>query len=99
MALSEAMRFQGLYAVAYVAVSGLCLPRWLKIPANRLPLHRFLATNRLTRSLVRRLVRRMNAVQFADTLATLLRSRVPPTKASSAAAGVTPNSFVRARAT
>ena len=99
MALSEAVRFQGLYAVAFVAVGGLCLPLWLKIPANILPLHRFLATNRLTRSLVRRLVRRMNAVQFADTLATLLRSRVPPTKASSAAADVTPNSFTRARVT
>lgn len=71
----------------------------MKIPANILPLHRFLATSRLTRSLVRRLVRRMHAVQFAGTLATLLRSRVPPTKASSAAADVTPNSFVRARGT
>jgi general secretion pathway protein F len=45
----------------------------------------------------RGLVRRLNAAQFAGTLATLVISRVPVAEALSVAADVTPNLHVRAR--
>ena len=95
IALSGAVRGYGLYALALVAIGFLALIRWLKTPANRLSIHRFLATNRLTR----RLSQRMNAAQFAGTLATLLLSRVPLAEALTAAADVTPNTHIRARVT
>ncbi len=95
IALSELIRFYGLYATAALALGLLALTRWLKSPANRLVLDRLLATNRLTR----RLSQRMNAAQFAGTLATLLLSQVPLAEALTAAADVTPNSFIRTRVT
>jgi general secretion pathway protein F len=45
------------------------------------------------------MVQRMNAAQFAGTLATLLISRVPLVEALVAAAEVTPNRHIRARVT
>ncbi len=95
IALSEAIRFYGLYAAAALTLGLLALTRWLKSPANRLVLDRFISTNRLTR----RLSQRMNAAQFAGTLATLLLSQVPLAEALTAAADVTPNSHIRARVT
>ena len=95
IALSELIRFAGLYALAGLVLAVLGLSRWLKSPANRLMLDRFLATGRLTR----RLSQRMNAAQFAGTLATLLLSRVPLAEALTTAADVTPNRFIRARVT
>ncbi len=95
IALSELVRFYGLYAIAALSLGVLGLSRWLKFPANRLVLDRLLATHRLTR----RLSQRMNAAQFAGTLATLLLSQVPLAEALTAAADVTPNTFIRARVT
>ena len=93
--LSEAIRALGLYAAIAAGLGMLGLQRWLKTPANRLVLHRMLAQNRLTR----RLVQRMNAAQFAGTLATLLQSRVPLLEALLAATDVTPNLYIRAQVT
>ncbi|MGL6211197.1 MAG: type II secretion system F family protein [Paracoccaceae bacterium] len=95
IALSAAVRGYGLYAAAASAFAFLGLAQWLKTPANRLILHRFLATNRLTRNLTQR----MNAAQFAGTLATLLLSRVPLAEALDAAADTTPNTHIRAKVT
>ncbi len=95
IALSEAIRALGLYAAAAIALSLAALNRWLRTPANRLRWHRALAQNRATR----RLVQRMNAAQFAGTLATLLLSRVPLLEALTAAADVTPNLYIRAQVT
>ena len=47
--------------------------------------------------MTRKVVQRMNAAQFAGTLATLVQSQVPLIEALQAAAGVTPNRFIRAR--
>ncbi len=93
IALSEAVRSYGLYAAGAVVLFFLGLNSWLKTPANKLVLHRFIVTNRLTR----RLVQRMNASQFSGTLATLLLSSVPLAEALTAAAEVTPNTHIRAR--
>ncbi len=69
--------------------------RWLRVPANRRGFDGVLARGGLTR----KVVQRMNAAQFAGTLATLVQSRVPLIEALQAAAGVTPNRFIRARIT
>jgi general secretion pathway protein F len=95
IAVSGAVRSYGVYAAAGLAMGLIALTRWLQSPANRLILHRFVATNRLTR----RLSQRMNAAQFAGTLATLLLSQVPLAEALTAAADVTPNTHIRARVT
>ena len=67
--------------------------RWLRMTANRIRFDGVLARGRLTQ----KIVQRMNAAQFAGTLATLVQSRVPLIEALQAAAGVTPNRFIRAR--
>ena len=79
-------------AISLAGVAALGL-RWLKHPPNRERFDGLLAGNRLTR----KVVQRMNAAQFAGTLATLVQSQVPLTDALQAAAGVTPNRFIRAR--
>ena len=79
-------------AISLAGVAALGL-RWLKHPQNRERFDGLLAGNRLTR----KVVQRMNAAQFAGTLATLVQSQVPLTDALQAAAGVTPNRFIRAR--
>ena len=91
--LSDWINSYGLLLVGGIALAVLAARRWLATPANRLAFHRFLAKNPPSRGLSLRL----NAAQFAGTLATLLQSGVPLMEALSAAANVTPNHFVRAR--
>ncbi len=87
--ISAAVRVGGVYVLAGLVVASLAFARWSRNPRNRLRIDRMLAKNRLTR----RLVQRMNAAQFAGTLATLLLSRVPLAEALVAAADVTPNRY------
>jgi general secretion pathway protein F len=79
--------------LAGVLVAGLAfaLTVWQRKPANRQRLHRILATGWPTR----RLVQRMNAAQFASTLATLVQSGVPLVTALEAAGDATPNLHIR----
>ena len=84
------------YGLAALLATGLAIGiwlRWLKRPLNRQKFDGILARNRMTR----KVVQRMNAAQFAGTLATLVQSQVPLIEALQAAAGVTPNRFIRAR--
>ncbi len=91
--VSGLVRNYGLFAGLGLIASVLGFQRWLARPANRQRWHSLLAEARLTR----RLVQRMNAAQFAGTLATLVQSQVPLIEALSAAANVTPNLHVRAK--
>ncbi len=93
IAVSALVRGYGLYAGVAMILAGLAWARWLRAPANKLRWHRVMATGRLTA----KLVQRMNASQFAGTLATLVQSRVPLIEALVAAADVTPNLYIRAR--
>lgn len=68
--------------------------QWLRVPANRMTLARWIATRPPTR----RFSRQLNAARFAGSLATLVNSDVPLVEAVQAAAAVTPNAHVRARA-
>ena len=95
IAVSALVRNYGLYAGAVLIIAGFAWGRWLRLPANRLRWHRMLAKGRLTA----KLVQRMNASQFAGTLATLVQSRVPLIEALVAAADVTPNLHIRANVT
>ena len=95
IAASAAVRGYGLMVAVGVGVALLLWVRWLRVPANLLRLHRALALGRLTA----RLVQRINASQFAGTLATLVQSQVPLLEALRAAADVTPNRYIRARVT
>jgi general secretion pathway protein F len=93
IAVSALVRGYGVFAGLGLMAALLGFQRWLRVPRNRLLWHRFLAEARLTR----KLVQRMNAAQFAGTLATLVQSRVPLIEALNAAANVTPNLHIRAR--
>ncbi len=93
IAVSALVRGYGLYAALGLIAAIFVWTRWLRVPQNRLRWHRVLAESRLTA----KLVQRMNASQFAGTLATLVQSRVPLIEALVAAADVTPNLHVRAR--
>ena len=93
IAVSALVRGYGLYAALGLIAAIFAWTRWLRVPQNRLRWHRVLAEGRLTA----KLVQRMNASQFAGTLATLVQSRVPLIEALVAAADVTPNLHVRAR--
>jgi general secretion pathway protein F len=93
IAVSALVRGYGLYAALGLIAAVFAWTRWLRLPQNRLRWHRVLAESRLTA----KLVQRMNASQFAGTLATLVQSRVPLIEALVAAADVTPNLHVRAR--
>ena len=90
---SAFVRTYGLAAVLTVGLAAVLWLRWLKNPANRQKFDGILARSWLTR----KVVQRMNAAQFAGTLATLVQSQVPQIEALQAAAGVTPNRFIRAR--
>lgn len=68
--------------------------RWLKEPANALKLDAFFIAHRPFRGFTRQ----HNAARFAGSLATLVQSAVPLVDALAAAAAVTPNHFVRAKA-
>jgi len=91
--VSAMVRGYGVYAVIAMVLCLAAFARWLRARPNRLRFDRMLAQARATR----RLVQRMNAAQFAGTLATLLLSQVPLVEAMAAAADVTPNLFVRSR--
>lgn len=93
IAVSSFVRGFGLYVALGAALALAGFGRWMQGPANRLAFHRLLAQGRLTS----RLVQRINAAQFAGTLATLIQSDVPLIEALNAAADVTPNLHVRAR--
>ena len=86
------VRTTGPTAAALAAVGVLSLIFWLRKAQNLQRLHRVLATSWLTR----RLVQRMNAAQFAGTLATLVQSGVPLVAALDAAGDATPNLHIRA---
>ena len=91
--VSAFVRGYGLFVGLAAALALLAFGRWGQVPHNRLAIHRALAENRLTA----RLVQRMNAAQFAGTLATLVQSGVRLIEALGAAADVTPNLHVRAK--
>jgi general secretion pathway protein F len=91
--VSALVRGYGIYAAVGIVLGIVAVIRWLRATPNRLRFDGALARGRLTR----RLVQRMNAAQFAGTLATLLLSQVPLVEAMAAAADVTPNLFVRKR--
>ena len=93
IAVSALVRGYGLYVGAGLILAGVFWTRWLRTAANKRRWHRVMATGRLTA----KLVQRMNASQFAGTLATLVQSRVPLIEALVAAADVTPNLHIRAR--
>lgn len=93
IAVSALVRGYGLYAGVALIVAGVLWSRWLRTLANKRRWHQVMATGRLTA----KLVQRMNASQFAGTLATLVQSRVPLIEALVAAADVTPNLHIRAR--
>ena len=93
IAISALVRGYGLYVGAGLILAGVFWTRWLRTAANKRRWHRVMATGRLTA----KLVQRMNASQFAGTLATLVQSRVPLIEALVAAADVTPNLHIRAR--
>jgi general secretion pathway protein F len=95
IAVSSAVRGYGVYVAAAFLLGVVAANRWLRSDRNRRLWHRVLAEGRLTA----KLVQRMNAAQFAGTLATLVQSRVPLVEALDAAADVTPNLHIRARVT
>ncbi len=80
-------------AVLVAMIFGLTL--WQRNLGNRQKLHLLLASRWLTR----RFVQRMNAAQFASTLATLVQSGVPLVTALEAAGDATPNLHIRASIT
>ncbi len=91
--VSSLVRNYGLYMGAALVLAGFGWNRWLLVKTNKQRWHRLLAKGRLTA----KLVQRMNASQFAGTLATLVQSRVPLIEALVAASDVTPNLHIRAR--
>jgi general secretion pathway protein F len=80
--------------VLAIAVLILLFGRWVRVPANRLRLHKAF----IERRPIRRFSRQINAARFAGSLATLVESAVPLVDALNAAAAVTPNHYVRERA-
>ena len=93
IAVSDAVRGYGVYALVVLIGAALAAARMLKAPRNMLRLHAFLAQGRLTA----RLVQRLNAARCAGTLATLLQSQVPLVEALAASSDVIPNLHIRAR--
>ena len=91
--ISAFLKDYGLVVLLGLGAVGAVVVRWLAVGKNRQRFDGWLARNRVTR----KIVQRMNAAQFAGTLATLVQSRVPLIEALQAAAGVTPNRFIRAR--
>lgn len=91
IAASNAVSSYGLIAAAVLVVASLVWARWSRIPKNRLAVHRAIARNAVTA----RFSSQINAAQFVGTLATLVRSDVRLVDALKAAAGVTPNHFIR----
>lgn len=91
IASSEAVSTYGWMAAIGLAAGVLVWSRWSKVPRNRLAVHRTIARSALTA----RFSSQINAAQFVGTLATLVQSEVRLVDALKAAAGVTPNYFIR----
>lgn len=94
IAVSWFLQNYGLYLILAIAVLILLFGRWVRVPANRLRLHKTF----IERRPIRRFSRQINAARFAGSLATLVESAVPLVDALNAAAAVTPNHYVRERA-
>lgn len=94
IAVSAFIQNFGLYALLAGAVGFLLFGRWARVPANRMTLHRLFNEKRPSK----RFSRQFNAARFAGSLATLVGSAVPLVEALQAAAAVTPNLHVRAKA-
>lgn len=94
IAISWFLQNFGLYLILALAVGALFWLRWLRVPANRLRLHRMFTERRP----FRRFSRQLNAARFAGSLATLVGSAVPLVEALHAAAAVTPNRWVQEKA-
>jgi general secretion pathway protein F len=92
--LSNFVRNFGWMVLAVLAAGTIGFGRWIKVPANRLTVDRLLATRRP----FARFSRQISAARFAGTLAQLVQSAVPLVDALAAAAAVTPNRHIRARA-
>ena len=90
-ALAQAI---GLYVAIGALIGFLLFRRWRAVPANRLRLHAFWSRTWP----IARFSRQNNAARFAGSLATLTLSFVPLVDAIEAAAAVTPNLFIRAKA-
>ncbi|MEI9928411.1 MAG: type II secretion system F family protein [Sphingomonas sp.] len=94
IAISWFLQHFGLYLILGIALVLLGYFRWLRVPRNRLRVHRAFTERRP----LRRFSRQYNAARFAGSLATLVGSAVPLVEAIHAAAAVTPNMWVRERA-
>nr|WP_243852951.1 type II secretion system F family protein [Sphingomonas naasensis] len=94
IAISWFLQNFGLYLLLALAVGALLWLRWLRVPANRLRMHRMFTERRP----FRRFSRQLNAARFAGSLATLVGSAVPLVEALHAAAAVTPNRWVQEKA-
>ncbi|MBB5710710.1 type II secretion system inner membrane protein GspF [Sphingomonas xinjiangensis] len=94
IAISWFIQQFGLYFLLALALGIFGFLRWGRVPANKLRVHRFFSEHRP----FRRFSRQLNAARFAGSLATLVGSAVPLVEALHAAAAVTPNHWVRAKA-
>lgn len=92
--LSGFVRNFGWVVLSLLLLGAIGLNRWQAVPANRLTIHRLIAT----RQPFARFSRQISAARFAGTLAQLVQSSVPLVDALAAAAAVTPNRHIRARA-
>ncbi len=94
IAISGFLQNWGLLLLVALVVGAAGFARWASVAANRLRLDRMFAERRP----FRRFSRQHSAARFAGSLATLVESAVPLVDALHAAAAVTPNRHVRARA-
>jgi general secretion pathway protein F len=92
--LSNFVRGFGWVMLTLLAVGGIALRSWIAASANRMAVDRLLAT----RQPFARFSRHISATRFTGTLAQLVQSAVPLIDALAAAAAVTPNRYIRARA-
>jgi general secretion pathway protein F len=94
IALSSVIQSYGWLILIAMGLLAWGARRWLKTPENRLARDRFFAT----RAPFARFSRQINAARFSGSLATLVQSEAPLIDALTAAAAVTPNSYIRSRA-
>lgn len=92
--LSDLIQSFGWVFAIMIAGAAVAARTWLRKEANVLTVTRLIAQ----RQPMARFSIPMNAARFAGSLATLVRSGVPLVDAVSAAAAVTPNAWIRARA-
>lgn len=94
IAMSAAVQAFGAPALILMLIGFLLFRRWLGLAGNRPRLHAFWSRTWP----IARFSRQNNAARFAGSLATLTLSAVPLVDAIDAAAAVTPNLFIRAKA-